>query len=234
MPRLLLMSDIVLRCKRRADLEGQTVIGDPEWKALISEQYGQMYAIVVKSGMRYFESSATLTANGATSYALPSDHDETVGIDRTIDNSGRKVQLAEFMIQERNEWSGQTGDAMAYSLVAQTIVLFPRPTSGTYTHVYVPQSPDISALADASTVDVVTADGEAFLIYGVSTKAKAKLDADPRLDIAERDAAMGRFAEDVEMRALVNPRRRIVIPSPGAGGVSDRWDDDPGGWWQGR
>src|SRR4051812_36500841 len=128
MPRLLLMSDIVLRCKRRADLEGQTVIGDPEWKALISEQYGQMYAIVVKSGMRYFESSATIAANGATSYALPSDHDETIGIDRTIDSSGRKVQLAEFMIQERNEWSGQTGDAMAYSLVAQTIVLLPRPT----------------------------------------------------------------------------------------------------------
>jgi hypothetical protein len=234
MTRQLLMSDLVLRCQRRSDMEFGSPISTPEWKALISEQYGQLYSTVVKAGMRYFESNQTITANGATSYALPSDHDETIGVDRTLDSSGRKVQLGELMVQERNAWSGQTGDAVAYSLVGQTLVLFPRPTSGTYTHVYVPQSPDLSSLSDTSTVDVVTADGEAFLIWGVAVKALAKTESDTNLAIQEREAAALRFAEDVTLRALVNPRRRIVMPSPGGGygGGGFGWDDfyDPADW----
>lgn len=230
--RPLLMSDLVTRCQRRADMEVNSPIQIPEWKALISEQYGQIYGLVVKAGYRYFEATQTITANGATSYALPTDHDETIGIDRTLDANGRKIQLSEFMVQERNVWSGQTGDAVAYSLVAQTIVLFPRPLTGTYTHVYVPQSPDISALADTSTVDLVTADGEAFLIWGVAVKALAKTESDVRVAMQERDAAMERFAEDVTLRALVNPRRRIVQATPSDYTSDDWFAGIDGGWWR--
>lgn len=231
MARPLLMSDLVLRCKRCANMEREGFISDPEWKSLISEQYGHIYANVVKQGMRHFEATQVFTADGSTSYALPTDHDQTIGIDRTLDGTGRTVQLGELMIQERNAWSGQTGDAVAYSIVGQTIVLFPRATSGTYTHVYVPQSPDLSALADNSTVDVVTADGEAFLINGVGVKAKMKRDEDPSYWVRERDAAEQRFVEDVAIRALVNPRRKVVLSTPGDT-WGDEWGlrDDPGSW----
>jgi hypothetical protein len=241
MPRLLLMGDIVLRCQRRSDMEGNSVLSTPEWKALISEQYAQLYGIVVKSGMRYFETTATIIATGATSYALPSDHDETIGIDRVMDSLGRKVQLGEMMVQERNAWSGQTADAVAYSLVGQTIVFFPRPTTGTYQHVYVAQSPDISAYADTATVDVVTGDGEAFLIWGVAAKALPKTESDTTSAVQEREAASLRFADDVQMRALVNPRRRIVMRGGGNGGGwggenggfggDVDWTGIDGGWW---
>lgn len=237
MPRLLLMGDVVLRCQRRADMEFAGLIQPPEWKSLISEQYGEMYSIVVQAGYRYFEASATITATGAASYPLPSDHDCSIGIDRVLDASGRTDQLDEMMIQERNYWAGQTGDAVAYSVVAQTVVLFPRPTSGTYAHLYVPQSPDLSALADTSTIDVVTADGEAFLINGVAAKALPKSGSDTRDAVAERDAARVRFAEDVTLRALINPRRRIVKSSPGDGGGGlgggayyGEYIDRRGGW----
>lgn len=217
------MSDLVLRCQRRADMENDTTISKPEWKALISEQYGHLYSTVVKAGMRYFETTDVITATGATSYALPSDHDETIGIDRILDSLGNKTSLDELMVQERNMWAGSTGDAMAYSVVAQTIILFPRPTTGTYNHVYIAQSPDVSALSDEATVDVVTADGEAFLIWGVTVKSKSKRDQDPSLAIAERNAAEGRFMEDCTLRAFVNPRRRVVRPSP-----AYTYDDDDG------
>lgn len=214
----------------------------PEWKSLISEQYAQLYGIVVKSGMRYFETTVAITATGATSYPLPSDHDETIGIDRILDATGRKIQLGEMMVQERNAWSGQTADAVAYSLVGQTIVFFPRPTTGNYSHVYVAQSPDISSLADISTVDVVTGDGEAFLIWGVAAKALPKTESDTTSAVQEREAAATRFAEDVTMRALVNPRRRIVMRgggggsyggygSGGADGGDVDWGGIDGGWW---
>lgn len=231
MARPILMGDLVLRCKRRANMETDDFIKSPEWKALISEQYGHIYANVVKQGMRHFESTQTITADGSTSYALPDDHDQTIGIDRTLDASGRTVQLGELMIQERNAWTGMTGDAVAYSIVGQTIVFSPRPLTGTYSHVYVPQSPDISALGDTSTVDVVTADGEAFLINGVAVKAKMKRDEDPMQWVRERDAAEERFIEDVALRALVNPRRRVVLSTPGDS-WGDDWGlrDDPGSW----
>jgi len=226
------MGDVVLRCQRRADQEGQSVITPPEWKSLISEQYAQLYSVVVKAGMRYFEATAPIIATGAASYPLPIDHDETIGIDR-VDPSGRTVQLRELQVQERNRWSGQTGNAESYSLVGQAVVLFPRPSSGTYQHVYVPQSPDLSSLSDASTVDVVTGDGEAFLIWGVAAKALPKTESDPTMAIQEREAANARFAEDVGLRALVNPRRRVVMP--GGGGYGGDYDDDwlardPGDW----
>lgn len=237
MSRPLLMSDIVLRCKRRANMEGEEFIATPEWKALISEQYAHVYSAVVKQGMRYFETSDTITADGSTSYALPSDHDCTIGIDRVVDATGRKVDLGELMPQERNAWSGQTGDARAYSVVGQTIEFYPRPLTGTYRHIYVPQSPDISALSDSLTVDVVTADGEAFLINGVAVKALMKRDQDPTYCMRERDAAEERFIEDVMQRALINPRRRVVVGSPFGGLYGDDFGlaDDPGSWsWRWR
>jgi len=225
MARLLLMSDVVLRCQRRADQEGDNTISTPEWKSLISEQYGHLYSAVVSAGMRYFESTQTITATGASSYALPSDHDETIGVDRVLDaTSGRAVPLGEMMIQERTVYSGLTGDANAYAIVGQTVELYPKPPSGTYLHKYVPQATDLSSLADTGTFDVVTGDGEAFLIWGVAVKAIAKKKDDPNLALAERNAAEARFLADVQRRALVNPRRRVIVPSPG--GAMGGYDDE--------
>lgn len=220
MARNLQMGEIVRRCQRRADLEYDSPIDPPEWKALVSEQYGHLYGIVVKSGFRYFETSVAITATGATSYALPPDHDCTVGIDRQISTTGTIQQLGELMVAERDRLSGQQGDASYYSIVGQSVVLFPRPAAGTYTHIYVPQSPDISTIADATVVDLVTADGEAFMIYGVVVKALAKVRQDVALAMAERDAAGVRFTEDVGLRALINPRRRVVLPTP----LDDDWE----------
>lgn len=235
MSRKRLMSQIILACQRRADMEGNDVISPPEWQALISEQYAKLYSTVVKSGMRYFESVQTITANGSVSYALPEDHDETIGVDRIIDTEGRKIQLGEFMIQERNAWSGQTSDAVAYSVVGQTLKLFPRPLGGTYEHVYVPQSPDLSNVSAQSEVDLVTGDGEALMYYGVAIKAMSKTEADVTVMMRERDIALVDFTEDCGMRALVNPRRRIVMSTVGTGGMygSDEYGlaGDPAGWW---
>lgn len=209
-----------------ATIGTQNVISRPEWKALISEQYGELYSTVVKAGLRYFESTATIVATGALSYPVPTDHDETIGVDRVIDTtSGRAWQLGELMINERNRFSGTTGDALGYSIVGQTVVLHPTPTSGTYTHIYVPQSPDISSLADLSTIDVVTGDGEAFLIWGAAVKALGSKTESTDLAVVEREKAMARFAADVQMRALQNPRRRVVQRS-----ALDGWGGDGGDW----
>jgi|SRR6185436_4646584 len=221
MPKLLVMSNVVLACQRRVDMEGNGTISPAEWKSLISEQYGQIYSIAIQSGMRFRESTQTITADGSASYELYGDHEETVGVERVTDSAGRTVMLDELMIQERGVFSGSTGTACAYSIVGSSVVLMPRPTTGTYVLTYVPQAPDLTQFGDSDTIDVFTGNGEAALTWGVAVKACAKTRNDPGLAIAERDAALQRFSNDAMMRAAQNPRRRVVMRSQLIDGYSD-------------
>lgn len=233
MSRSIPMSDLVLRSQRRADAEGNAQISTPEWKSLVSEMYGQLYSTAVKSGMHYFYSTTTVTATGATSYPLPTDHDQTIGVERVTNaTSGSTMQLDELMVQERNAFSGVTGDATAYTVFGTSLQLWPRPLSGSYILTYIPQSPDLSAIADSTVVDVLTSDGEALMIWGTAVKAKAKLGTLTNNDVEEREAALQRFIEDVNLRAAQNPRRKVVQRST----LVDIWSDeyglmsDPASW----
>lgn len=212
-------------------MENETFISDPEWNSLISEMYGEQYSIVAESGMRYFESTSTITATGAASYTEPADQLAYIGLDRIVNSTtGERQTLTEVMTQERSQWSGLTGDAVVYSFVDDQIYLYPKPSSGTYQLLYIPQSPDLSVASDSTSVDVVTPDGEAFLIWGVAAKALPKGEMDPSSAVREREASRQRFTEWVTLRALVNPRRRII--DPGRSNLGELEYLDPGGWWR--
>lgn len=216
MARLLTMSTIVTRCQQRADLEGENHISASEWKSLVSEQYGHLYSLVAGAGLRHFESTATITADGDHDYALPADHLSTIAIARILGGTPPKYgyDLREAMAQEQSALSGTTGESRWYSVIGDDVFLYPAPPVGqTYQLRYVPQAADLSSAADGDSVDVITPDGEAFLIYGVAVKALAKSESDPRLALAERDAAAERLLEWATLRALHQPRRRIVDES---------------------
>jgi len=223
--RNVVLSALVTRCQQRADLENDNHITTAEWKGLISEMNGELQLLVAETGMRYFETEATITATGAASYTLPSDHLATIGVAFVLDAAGRRRWLDELMVQERTAVIGQTGEAYFYELTAQTIILYPKPTSGSYPHLYIAQPPDLSGAADGTNVDVVTPDGEAFLIWGVAVKALAKSESDVRLAMAERDAARERLRNWAQLRSFNTPRRRVTVPL-------DDEVREPGGWWQ--
>jgi hypothetical protein len=210
----------VTRCQQRCDLEEDDHISGSEWKSLVSEMYGEMYSIVEGAGLRYFETEASITATGATTYALPSDHLATIYIARVTDSAGHQVRLRRLMVQERVAFVGLTGEAYAYELASTNIVLHPTPASGTYKHLYMPQAPDLSNSGDSTSVDLVNADGEAFLVWGVAVKALAKSESDVQLAMAEREAARVRFTEWCILRAFGEGGRRIVDEAP-----DDYYDD---------
>ncbi len=211
MPRRMTMLALRTRCKQRADKENDPHISDPEWNSLISEQYGDLYSVVAQSGLRYFETTHTITATVAARYDEPDDHLATVGVDFVIGTAGQVRPLMEIMAQEQPAWSGQVGEARAYTLIDDQILLFPKPTSGTYTLRYIAQPPDLSSYVDADILDVVTADGEGFIVWGAAVKALSKSESDVRLAMAEREAARGRLAEWAALRAFNSPRRRTVF-----------------------
>lgn len=192
MPRTYAMSTIRTRCKRRADVEFDTHISDAEWNALISEVYGELFTEISSCIQRYFETSTTVTATGATSYDEPTDHMSTIRIAR-VDASGRQHPLKQLRSQDEAHVIGSTGgDAAYWTLVDDQLFLYPNPPSGSYKWFYLAQPPDLSSYADGDLVDVHTPDGEAFLIWGVAAIALAKSESNSSLALAKQEAARER------------------------------------------
>jgi hypothetical protein len=220
----LALSVLVTRCRQRARRENDDSISPAEWKSLISELYGEMHAAVVDTGSRYFAQTATIVANGSASYALPSDHRETFEVARVLDSAGTRAPLDEIMFQERDLFIGQTGDAVAYEIEGATIILYPKPSTGSYAHVYCPQPTDLSAAADATSVDVITSDGLSFLLWGVSVLARDKEESDLIAAIKHRDDAKDRLIAWASKHRSALRNRRPVAPD------SDMTDYDPADW----
>jgi len=212
MPRRYQLTELVTRCKRRADLENSDHIAAAEWKALVSEGYGELFQTVADAGLQYFEYTSTIATTGAAYYDEPTDHLATISLERIINAAGSRRIIREIMAQERARWAGRVGsEAIVFALVDDRIYLYPTPPSGqTYELLYIPQAPDLTAYDDTDLVDVVNAEGEAFLIWGVAVKAMSKGESNVQLAIAEREAARQRLHEWAVVRAFNQPRRRVV------------------------
>jgi hypothetical protein len=229
--RLVTLGALRLACQRRADLEGddpdEALIVPAEWHALISTQYGELYQGVADVGGRYFEGTSAITATGAASYALPSDHLSTIGVDRIL-SGGQRIALRPLEVQERNCYAGSVGDASGYEVVGQNVVLRPKPSSGSYELIYVPQPPDLTVLQDTDTVDVVTIDGLEFLVWGVTVKALSKKEGDVRLAMSEREAARARLIEWAVRREMNSLHRQTGGGRGWSGDIHGEWN--PASW----
>jgi hypothetical protein len=225
MPRKYEMGELVERCKKRCDLEHDESIADAEWKALISEMYGELWSVVSETGMRYFETSTTIIANGSASYLEPESHYSTLQVTR-VDASGHEVPLLELMHQEEPYVKGTTGDARYWTLVDDRLYLYPAPSSGSYKWYFIAQSTDLSDYANDQVVDVVSPHGEAFLIWGVAVKALAKSESSVQLAMAERDAARERLEYWAAQRVIGEGRRRVTPDSMDTRFRAPRWEDE--------
>lgn len=213
MSRLVQTGKLVSRSQRRCDKENDPSIAGDEWKELVSEAWGELYEAVAETGLRHFESTQAINANGAASYALPADHLSTIGVD-LVAADGTRTQLRELMVQERNRYAGKTGTASYWSEAGSNLILYPKPAAGSYELLYIPQAADISGNLDATTVDVVCAAGERFVIWAVAVKAGFKSQEQLADAVRERDQALAAAVNWATKRAL-NSARRIVV------------DDDP-------
>lgn len=231
MARRFTMATLRTRIKQRCDKEFDGSISSSEWNSLISEAFGELWGVVAESGLRYWEATQTFTADGSASYDEPTDILALIGVDylREGTTDGTRRSLDEIMVQERSRWSGLTGDARVYALVDDQLFLYPAPTSGTYEWIYVPQATDLSSYGDGDVVDVVTPEGERFLIWCTVVKALAKSESDAQLAIGERENAKQALREWAVMRAFNSPRRRIIRDGDGTDYLGGPWDEAD--WW---
>ena len=237
MPKLLTMAKLVQRCQQRCDKENDPQIDSSvggEWYGLVSEQYGELYELVAATGMRYFDAAQSFTTTGSSNaLAQPSDHMETIGLDHIINPStGQRRALIELMAQERARWSGMTGDALAFELVAASFLLYPFPPAGqTYELRYVPQAPDLTTKLANDTVDLLSNAGAAFVIWGVAIKAGFKSESDLSVAMAERQRYHDQVVDWAVQRSLNEPRRAVVRDNTADIEATALDGGDPAGWW---
>jgi hypothetical protein len=224
--RSVTLGTLVTRCQQRADKENDSSIGTAEWKSLVSEMVGELHSLASEAGLRYFETTATITATGASSYTVPADHLATIRIVK-VDANGRNPRpLVEVQVHDdEHPLSGQTGEARYYAIIGQTIEFYPNPASGSYRHRYVPQPADLGSSDDSTSVDLISPDGEALVVWGVAVKAKAKGEDDVQVAMMERDAARERVKTWLMARSFVTPRKMVTNSEDDYGGDPDgyRW-----------
>lgn len=191
-------------------MENRLSISTAEWKGYVSTTYAELFGQVAETGLRYFETTSTVTATGAASYTEPQSMLSTVSVSFVTNAQGGRRKLLEIMEQERDMYAGRTGEARAFMLIDDQLYLFPNPSSGSYEWRYVPQPPDLTTGLDGDYIDVVTPDGEAFLLWGVAVQALAKEGSDVNVARAEREEARARVANWATLRMLHTHRRVMV------------------------
>lgn len=194
MPRRKALSYWRARIRKLADAETSLHVSDAEIDEGISEVYGDEYHLVVDGAIEYFQTSHTITAIGDASYDEPDDLLSRVSLER-VDTNGKRHPLRRLQPQQRHRFGAQTGTAIAYSHVDDQIYLYPRPSSGTYELLYIPQPPDITSYTDADVIDVVCIYGEQFLVYGVAALVLAKSESDQRGWLARQARAEQKLIE---------------------------------------
>jgi len=211
------LGTLVTRCRQRFSAGDGDVLEDPEVKGLISEYYGELHALTVEKGARCFEAEATITATGASGYALPFDHLTTIGVDAVLSGTTgpRRPVWGPIMATERVRLVGRTGPAFYWAEEGANIALYPIPSDGTYKHLYVPQPTDYSAASDATSVDLLNIYGLKFIVWGVASVALHKSESAQQRAVDEYEKAKAQVEYWACQRALVQPSYRVPEDMPG-------------------
>jgi len=222
MARAFTLGTLVQRCQQRASTQADDQsIDPPEWKALISEYYGEVHALLVEKGYRHFETEATITATGAASYPLPADWLSTLTVEFVLSGTTgpRRPVYGPIAVQERVQVIGLTGSsAECYALEGSNLALYPAPASGTYKHLYIPQPVDLSTSLDSTVVDLVNVYGERLVIWGVASVALHKGSASQARAVDEHKRATDQLEYWATLRALTQPGRRVQEDSDDSDG----------------
>lgn len=174
-----------------------------ECLAHLNGSIGLWHGMLVDAVPERFEVEETITANGAAAYNLPALHFMTLGVDSLWGST--RVPLKRVQFQDRTRYDA-TGDAEGYYLKAATIVLVPKPTSGTYYHQYVTAAPVL--VSDSDSVDGVNG-WEMWPIYDLAVFMMSKEESDPSAVMIKRDKIEALMKAAAADREAANPMRVV-------------------------
>ncbi len=188
------------RVRRLADVVGSTFVTDAELTERINVAYKELYGLLVRNSLQRSETTYTVTANGAASYALPANFLGLIGVYRSVGEDF--VPLERF--DDKFKPGSRTGDASKYRVVGSNLVLYPKPSSGTYDVVYIPVPGDMAA--DADTMDGVLG-WEEFVVLDAAIYVLEKEESDTSKLEFKRDRILKRIQDEAQIAEFTQAPR---------------------------
>jgi hypothetical protein len=223
------LAQLITRIRQRTDTENSEFITDAELTQLINTSYKELYGLLVRASLHRAETTYAVVTDGSASYTLPTDFFGLIGVYRTY--SQDKVPLERFPDKFRP--GERTGDATMYRVVGSAVVLYPKPSSGTYDLVYIPVPGELVSAADE--LDGVLG-WEEFVVLDAAINVLEKEGSNTttlerkRAMILQRisdEAQMVEFTETPRIQNVRAPWRDLSDPADWAPGRGDGYDD---GW----
>jgi hypothetical protein len=189
---LVTLDTLRTRIRQRTDQEHtpSEFVTDAELNQLINTSYAKLYGELVRAGLHVAESTSDVTATGAATYALPTDFYSMIGVYHSENGYNRRLKMHSARFRPG---SAQVGPAISYRVNNYALELFPRPASGTYMVVYVPQPAEL--VGDDDTLDGVLG-WEEFVVVDVSINVFIKEETDTSVLERERERLMTRIREE--------------------------------------
>lgn len=186
------LSALRTRIRQRSDQEhtASSFVTDAEINGLINTSYAELYGNLVRSGIQSSETTYSVPVDGSESYALPADFYAMLGVFQVV--NGHSIRLRRHDVRHRPN-STDRGDALTYRLSGMTVILNPRPTSGTYEIVYVPIPGTLTA--DDDELDGVLG-WEEYVVLDCAIKILDKEESESRHLRAERERLLARIQDE--------------------------------------
>jgi hypothetical protein len=190
--------------RQRADIQAETArYPDSELNGYINRSYKELYGLLARHSLVRDEKVQTITADGSASYAAPTDHFATLAFFYETDEAYIPLHRHTFRDRPMGAAKSIEGYGQAYRVTklagTKTLELYPRPSSGTYLHVYVPVPATL--VADDDAVDG-TMGWEEYIVIDVAIKCLRKEGSSTgelRADKAEIKARIEEEADAQEM-----------------------------------
>lgn len=186
MADFVLMSDLIEEAKDLTDMQKSSFVLTTELIRVLNRSAKRFTQLLLKhdpDAVPVLEQ--TLTGTGASSYAVAAAHMSVIGV-YYESGGGVRIPLKPYSVVERENLSGETGQATRYRMNGQALVeLRPVPSSGTYTLVYYAAPTTIDATTD--TIDGIGG-FESLLMYDLALHMVTKEHSRRRDIIAMREA----------------------------------------------
>lgn len=218
MSRSYTVSELIERVRQAAGMLGSDAPDDTQIILALSQEYTELYRLLVDSKKGFFMSTQTITTDGTSTRPLPTDYYQTIRIDWQQSATQPLVPLQEVVIQELHRFlpTGPYAEAWLARGPATTalyptsedapgvIEFFPTPPANqTYIHRYVPAPRKLAGSPSPPAGYTFIVEGfagwEDRLIQGTRKRLQGAEEADTtdaRQNIGDLDKRIAREAMD--------------------------------------
>lgn len=214
------LADITTIVRFRGDFRNVQRFPTANVQSEIQAAWAELYELIADTQEGYWDTDLlVLTTVGTTFSALPNDTWRVRGVDRLDGTS--YLQLRQVGIEDRNRFSTDTGEPVAYRLTSRGLDLYPTPNA-VYT-IRVTYTPIAPTLDEEIPFTYYNA-WEEFVIYGALLRLALNEERDVSSWQQQLDYQRQRITRGASQRKAQEPE---YIP---IGGGYDEIDRD--GWWR--